>query len=94
MRFSLKDLFWSVSLISIGLSLVFGPHLNRFYLTGWMAVTYEVCNWALKGAVFGAGMGALFNRKLKGALIGGLAMIPIYIAMMAFLFYSLITKYH
>ena len=89
MKFSLKDLFWSVSLIAIGLSLVFGPHLHWYYFTGWMYEIYQVCKWAIKGAVIGAGIGALFQCKIKGALIGSFLIIPIYFALLAFLFHAL-----
>jgi hypothetical protein len=63
MKFSLKDLFWSVTLISLGIGIgVTGAR--------WTSVPATLFFWFGAWALLGAGIGRLFHRTVIGLLIG------------------------
>lgn len=71
MRFSLKDMMWSVTFASLGLASVSMMFATRELLPPYRIVWFMALLFLfLPGALFGAAVGKLYQRAWLGVAIG------------------------
>jgi len=86
MKFSLKDLMWSVTLASLGLGvLALYSNLAWHGLQGEPNLLFVFSLLFLPGAFFGGAIGKLFQRTTRGVFLGLLVEFFLLIAWSAWM---------
>jgi hypothetical protein len=80
MRFSLKDLLWSITFASLGLACLSfwlnAASWNSYVDSQWFIPLYQLIN-ILTGAFFGAAIGRLFRRMLVFTFAGAILSLAV-----------------
>jgi hypothetical protein len=79
MRFSLKDLMWSVTLASLGL-VSFSIGLNP---VSWARI-FQGVFFVLSAVLLGASIGKLFHQAWNGSLVGVMVVVVVLVGFLIF----------
>jgi hypothetical protein len=70
LRYTTQDLLWSTTLIAAGLCLLVLLAGDYHAPDGWISFAAGSVVFLWSGGLLGAGVGAIFQRKLLGAVVG------------------------